>query len=457
MLADRDRAATEDPPIAAPDAIVLTGDLIQGAPLGLRDYGAALDDQYAVAAEFLELLADNFLGGDRARLAVLRGNHDIDWNGARAAMEPVADEDIPDRFDLRACGAISDLRWSWPERRVYRIVDRSLYDTRLARFDQLITDFYAGTHLLHRPLFRLHDLNEGRIALFAFDSCLGNDCYAFHGKIDQRAIADAYMQLRALAPQLAVAAWHHSIDGEPAATDYMSPSTVEELIGKGFRLGMHGHQHRSAATNHYVHLPDRQEIAVVSAGSLCAAGLGLPTGVNRQYNLIEIADDLISARVHVREMIFANTFAPANRTEFGFNTYLDLDWQLPPVIIAHQAGIDNARILEAEKALAAADYTAVEAILTAVSTESGSYARDLLRTALQEQKAWDRLIAVLDPPATIAELSDATMALAELGDHDRAAALLEAHGTTLGLSGPDAERLRAFIAAKRALADGDPS
>lgn len=452
LLADRARIAGEDPPVGAPDAIVLTGDLIHGARLGVPDHEVALDEQYAVARDLLTMLAERFLGGDRSRLVILPGNHDIDWNLARAAMEPVPDDEIPEHFSALSCGPTSDLRWCWAERRVYRIVDRPLYEQRLARLDALVADIYADVDILTRPLYRIHRLAGDRIALVAFDSCLGNDCYALHGKIDDRAIADAYVDLCDLAPELCVAAWHHSIEGEPADTAYMSPSTVEDLIGKGFRLGLHGHQHRAAAANRYVHLPNREEIAVISAGSLCAAGPGLPTGVARQYNLIEIADDLCSARVHVREMAIANNFAPANRTEFGLASYLELDWQLPAATLERQAHATDAQILAAERAIAAGEYAEAEAALAGIAAEPGSYPRDLLRTALTELQAWDRLADALDPPATIAELSAAVSALVELGEHDRAEVLLDAYAAPLSMADPDATELRRVIAARRALA-----
>jgi 3',5'-cyclic AMP phosphodiesterase CpdA len=451
LLADRDRAAAEDPEIASPDAIVVTGDLVQGVPLGTPDHKALLDVQYEAAAEFLESLARDFLAGDKSRLVMVPGNHDIDWNIAKAAMEPVAEPDVPHGFSLRACRPDSSLRWSWKERRVYRISDRSLYNRRLERFDDLVERFYGGTDVLKQDLYRIHRFQGGRIAVVAFNSCLGNDCFALHGKIDERAIADAFVELRDAPASLCIAAWHHSIEGEPFDTAYMSPTTVEDLIGKGFRLGLHGHQHRAAADIRYVHLPDRQEIAVVSAGSLCAAGPSLPTGVARQYNLIHIEDDLASARIHVREMVIANNFAPARRTEFGLNSFLELTWQQPPAPAQQEAEAAESQILEAEKAIATGAFFQVPELLSGASTEPGSYARELAIAALGELEDWDRLAELLNPPATIAELSLATKALAETAA-DKAEKFLDAHHERLGMSKPDVDTLRRFISAKRALA-----
>ena len=75
-----------------------------------------------------------------------------------------------------------------------------------------------------------------------------------------------------------MAVWHHNIEGPPQRSDYMDVEIVRGMIGRGFRLGLYGHQHRAQATPHQVWLPDRERMAVVSAGSLCAGPRDLPTG-----------------------------------------------------------------------------------------------------------------------------------------------------------------------------------
>jgi Calcineurin-like phosphoesterase len=451
LIADRDRTNAANPPIGAADAIVVTGDLVQGVGLGLADYGAELDRQYEVAIDFLIRLTDEFLAADRSRMVIVPGNHDVDWNAAKASMEVVADADVPAKFTPEMCGPTSDWRWSWADRRVYRIVDRPLYESRLARFDALIEGFYESADIVRKPLYRMHSLHGERIVITAFNSCVGNDCFAFHGEIAEDAMADAYLDLRHRSAELSVAAWHHSVEGEPRATDYMSRSIVEGLIGKEFRLGLHGHQHRAEATTRYIHLPEEEVMAVVSAGSLCAGATHLPTGIGRQYNLIEIADDLCSARVHPREMVIAHNFAATRRPEFGFSSYRDLKWRLPEPPIRRRAEYEAALTLEAEQANANGDFLSAERILRKVSTEPRSYARSLLRTALQEQDAWDRLVALLATPATIEELVAAVKALVELGDHEAAEAFLEEYRESLRLPEPAVQDLRHHIAAMRAM------
>jgi hypothetical protein len=297
----------------------------------------------------------------------------------------------------------------------------------------------------------VHALHEGRIAVVAFDSCLGNDCFAFHGEIAEDAMADAFLDLHDQPYELCIAAWHHSIEGEPRDSDYMSRATVEGLIGKDFRLGLHGHQHSAAAANRNIYLPDEETMAVISAGSLCAGGPHLPTGINRQYNLIEIADDLCSARVHVREMSLGHNFAPTRRPEFGLSSFLELKWKLPTTRANGQAENEAKLTIQAEQALNDGRNEDAEAILRRLSTRPGSYARNLRVTALRELSAWEPLVELLDEPQNVTELIAGTSALLESDQPDRAEDYLERHRGPLGLAGPTADDLRALIAAKQAL------
>jgi len=94
LIGDRDRYMHEDPAITAPGAIVVSGDIIQGVPLGTEDFAAKVEEQYAVAEEFLDHLVRRFLGGDRSKIIIVPGNHDVDRNTARSAFECVGEEDI---------------------------------------------------------------------------------------------------------------------------------------------------------------------------------------------------------------------------------------------------------------------------------------------------------------------------------------------------------------------------
>ena len=133
LVHDTDRYVREEPRIATPQAIVVSGDVIQGVPLGTEDSATKIEEQYAVAEEFLDELVRRFVDGDRSRLVMVPGNHDVDWNTAYSALEPVRNGSVPG--DLRAELHAEDslLRWDWKTRSLYRIADPELYEQRLTR------------------------------------------------------------------------------------------------------------------------------------------------------------------------------------------------------------------------------------------------------------------------------------------------------------------------------------
>jgi 3',5'-cyclic AMP phosphodiesterase CpdA len=77
LLSDSDRYTGETPVVPSPDAIIVSGDLIQGAPIGLKGWEAAIVSQYQVAEAFLNNLIYRFLDGDRRKLIIVPGNHDV--------------------------------------------------------------------------------------------------------------------------------------------------------------------------------------------------------------------------------------------------------------------------------------------------------------------------------------------------------------------------------------------
>lgn len=89
LVSDRDQYVGEDPTISPPQAIIVSGDIIQGVGLGHADPDAELERQYQAALEFLAELTERFVDGDRAKVVIVPGNHDIDWNRANASMREV--------------------------------------------------------------------------------------------------------------------------------------------------------------------------------------------------------------------------------------------------------------------------------------------------------------------------------------------------------------------------------
>lgn len=437
LVSDRDRYLREDPPITPPQAIIVSGDIIQGVGLDHPAPDAELADQYRTAELFLDELCQRFLDSDRSRIVIVPGNHDIDWNKARSAMVPVKAEDYPANMPLALYEPGSLYRWNWKTRELLTIADLEGYNQRFAAFWRFFDTFYTGVPGLLRVApwsdANLFSLDEGRIGVAAFNSCVGNDCFAFHGAISRDIVARSHLDLEELGTwRLRIAVWHHDIEGPPYRSDYMDPDIVRGMIGRGFRLGLYGHQHLAQVTPQHAHLPDRETMAVVSAGSLCAGREELPMGANRGYSLIEIADDHRHARVHVREMAFSNLFSRANLSAFGGRSYVDLEWTVP----ADSAGRPESperveiarRIRSAEAALVEqSDAVSAVALLKNTAAAADPFGRRLLLEAAESAGDWALVRELTAIPETIGELVLGIDAALKFEDFDLAEQILRDH------------------------------
>ena len=434
LLADRDRYMGETPIVPSPDAIIVSGDLIQGAPIGHAKWQDMMRDQYRVAGEFLDHLARRFLAADRGKLVIIPGNHDVCWNTSFSAMRRVPESAYP--ADLRAAlvEPDSNYRWSWKERALYRIEDFGAYKQRMNFYWEFVEGFYAGVALL-KPIdrkrgYQLFELHNRQIVVAAFDSIQGNDCFGYAGAIPRGAVARCNLDLRDIphSYNLRVAVWHHSIQGPPLREDYMEVGQIHEMVGLRFQLGMHGHQHVAAAATHYVHLSETQSMAVVSAGSLCAEARELPRGVNRQYNVIVIEDDFRRARVHAREMVEGEQFTRKSNGAFA-EGFIELSWQPPVDIVGRpidprDENVRRATLL-AEDALRAADPRRALSLLEGLSLTAGSYARRIAIQATLDIDDPALIVKMIEGPTSAEEAIILIPALIRTNEPDRAATILE--------------------------------
>ena len=422
---------------------MVSGDIIQGVPLRANDFASHIEDQYAVAEEFLDELTCRFLDGDRSRLVMVPGNHDVDWNTAFSALTPVPPEQTPGDVRQELCTDDSLLRWDWSTQTLYRIVDPDLYDRRLDAFRCFSDRFYRATSDAapgRNPAdVRLFSLCHDRIGVAAYNSCHRNDCFALHGMIREGVIARSDLDLTDSGHvyDLRIAVWHHSIEGSPYRNDYMDVDVVRGMIGRGFRLGLYGHQHKAQATAQSILLPDMERMAVVSAGSLCAGAHALPVGTHRQYNVLEIASDFRRVRVHVRAMTVANLFSRAFLANLGGRSHIDLDWEPPRDAVGHTADTklirSHAVISRAEQAVKSGRSSEAVTMLTPLRREPGSYQRQLFLDAARTSRDWQAVVGATATPTTIDELVQRFDALLRLGDIARAATDLHRFSSQLHL------------------------
>lgn len=460
LVSDLSRYTNEDPPIRPPDAIVVSGDIIQGVPLGTDNGDERIAEQYTTALEFLVELTERFLGGDRSRVVVVPGNHDIDWQMAHSAMTTVPEDQVPKNLANELYRTDTPYRWDWKTRTLFEIVRRDVYESRLDAFWRFFETFYSGVPGLLRvergASANLFSLCGGRIGLAAFNSCHGNDCFAFHGSIPREAVAQAHLDLSdTKAFELLVAVWHHNVEGPPYRTDYMDIDIVRGMIGRGFRLGLFGHQHRVEATPVQIHLANSETMAIVSAGSLCAGAQELPTGALRGYNIIEIDDTLREARVHAREMSTANLFTPSRRSAFGGASSTTLRWVPPPDRFGRAQDVRKAALesllQRAEAELKSGGALAAKELLRPHAASLPDFGRRLLQEAARQSSDSLLLQELLAPPRSIGDLVE----LCELCIQARAFAAARQHlnvfSTALGVAAPHINELRARITAAEAM------
>lgn len=413
LLTDKDRYLVETPEVRTPDAAIVSGDIIQGVKLDTPDYAAELDRQYGIAHDFLAKLADRFFAGNRSQIIVVPGNHDVCWNTAYSAMTELVPEEPTIEAHAGLFQASSNFRWNWKTRSIFKITDIDGYRRRLDAYWRFVEHFYADTDLKY-PLhnnrgFNLFELDNGRIIVAALESVHGNDCFCRQGAIGRSVLGNCSLAIRDLPQQpiLRIAAWHHSFQGPPQGDDYMDIALVHEMVGCGFRLGFHGHQHQADASAYSIHLPDELSMAISSAGSLCAGDRELPRGTNREYNLVVINDEFTSARIHVREMTQGNHFGRCGRGVFRMDGFAQLHWQLP-VGPTGSAPLDEHKftagvVLRAEEALRNGRASDALSLLEEIKQPLAGYGRNLLIDALRTTGNSKKLIAFLEHPESIVE------------------------------------------------------
>ena len=425
----RHYSSEEDPPVRSPDLIIVSGDIIHGVSMDVPDAERKIEEQYQEALDFLGELTNLYVGGDRNRVIVVPGNHDV---SAYVFKESLTRIDIPPdrKKDLvtQLFSPCSPLRWSWSGFKLYEITDNDLYSRRLSAFAKFYAAFYNGT--------RTYDLNPAKqmdifdfpafdLTVAAFSSCYNNDLFNKQGAIHPACIADAGNKFRESSYQkrLRIAVWHHNTEGAPAHADYMDADVIQNLIDRGFSLGFHGHQHRPQfLETKFKHGVDRKMI-VISAGTLCG---GAAFRHGRAYNVIEFDTHNRLGRLHVREMQNANLSLPIwgpRALPPNSSPYYDFRYDPPPEPTIH-SNENTMALIEAQRLYELGDYPNAVAVLAPVIS-SEHLARPLLLDCLVKLNDTSALLSFFDPPANEAEAIHLIDALWVEGRRDRLSEVLK--------------------------------
>jgi len=209
----------ETPTIRPPDIIVVSGDLIYGVKPDAQCPEAALSRQYNEALEFLDDLTNQILNGDKRKVVIVPGNHDVSAFHAYNGLRKVAiTEDSKKELVSKLFSYNSTLRWAWSEFELYEIHDQAAYDARFEAFSEFYRNFYDGKRIYSldpSAQFDIFDYPEFNVTFAAFNSCHNNDILNRQGAIHPDCIAAVGKEFRDSKYQdrLRIGVWHHMISG----------------------------------------------------------------------------------------------------------------------------------------------------------------------------------------------------------------------------------------------------
>lgn len=274
------------------DYLVISGDLTDRAK----------PQEFEIARQFVSGVIEEFeLTAERC--IIVPGNHDLSWE------EPVYDWKGRRPEDTKELAAGSYVA----EDRVLGVRNKARYPQRFHNFSH---DFY---HLLVQKPYPLSFEEQFLSILFeqtgiqflTLNSAWQIDeWFRNRSGIHQGALVRGLKQAdddvrkakeaRRLGPDatpLRIAVWHHPVTGNEKIVD---DAFMEQLRQAGVRLCLHGHVHEERADLFRYFHP--RKVHVAGAGSFGAVAEHRPESTPRLYNLVEVARDHSSIKVHTRCM-----------------------------------------------------------------------------------------------------------------------------------------------------------
>ena len=325
LVKDNDRYTTNETPIIkTPDLIIVSGDIIRGS---ISNDGSEIEiqGQYDEATEFLTRLTNQFLSGDKQRIIIVPGNHDVDWKFSKASMTKIDGNNVFDSVGKVKSEVLREsinqntkIRWNWRDLSFYEITDLEKYNKRLEAFANFYSTFYDDKRVYSlnpSEQYDIFDFPTFKLTIVGFNSCFNNDHLRLVGDIHPACIGEASLKLRQYSEKgrLILATWHHNTKGLPFDSNYMDNSKLKNFIESSISVGFHGHQHKTELIHAYNDVIEKKKIIVFSAGTLCGGVNELPVGNNRQYNLIEIdwgksSRTSIDVQLNIREKSDSSSF-----------------------------------------------------------------------------------------------------------------------------------------------------
>lgn len=303
-----DKARIEQEGIIPPSFIVVCGDVVHGA-----DTEEKIRNQYTEVEDFLNELVTEYLDGNKKRMIIVPGNHDMNRIASAASFSNSSKTKKKDYEEYKYHN--TDLRWNWILHKYQRINDQSKYDSRFALFVEFYNRFFAGIRSYPTdPVMEAYTeyFPKENIAFACFNSCHGLDHINTSANIPEEAVNSIAADLIQYTNDgyLTIGVWHHHFYGSPYQINYMDKEIFDTMMQFGIRIGLFGHQHLSQVaceiTNLYAQETEeyrRERMLLISSGTLFGGEKELQHGCKRQYNIIEfdMKNGEANVTVHIRE------------------------------------------------------------------------------------------------------------------------------------------------------------
>jgi hypothetical protein len=326
-VSDIGRYARGETTISKPDILIVCGDIAQGS-VSQND---EIEKQYKEAHAFLNQLCQAIFNGDKSRIIIVPGNHDVSWPHSKRSMAKLENADYGMVKLLKE--PRNFVRWNWEDFSCYRISDYDLYNQRFLPFSKFYSAFYDNKReysLKPEEQFDLFEIPDKEMLFVGFNSCFCNDHLNQIGMINPECMAACHSRIskEKYESWTKVAVWHHGLHGVPTESDFMDERTMQFLIDKGFTIGLHGHQHKSDFFSVRFSADYSQKMLVFGCGTISAPKEDLPFGETRQYSIIEVFPDCSRVRFHVRKGVDQppglHVWLPGNIRQNGDKSYMDI-------------------------------------------------------------------------------------------------------------------------------------
>jgi len=141
IISDISRQHNENPPISTPDILIICGDIIYGNDSigNFDDLLLNIKEQYSMANDFLSQLCDKLFDGEKEKIIIMPGNHDISWPHSQKSMERLPNYDS--QFKILSSKPENNMRWCWKHHSYYIISDDQCYKERFLPFSEFYKNF----------------------------------------------------------------------------------------------------------------------------------------------------------------------------------------------------------------------------------------------------------------------------------------------------------------------------